>query len=439
MAMFSGKKAKPSEGSELVLAYLEDAQRVRATVLAVDPKGREVPASLVAVTEERVTLSVQGPVMAGKGDGVGILFYLDGLRLEAKGRALEIKPGTLVLALPPSIELAERRKRPRMRINQREGATIIALTGLFEGIGLTGSIENISETGLCMKVGRAMNVKTQGPMHMGPNLVSVGEPFMLMKLSKLPKCPLIELGGTVAHVASDGSGLLVGIAFEAGKEFLLGSVKALVSSRTSGIPSSVPPKARRPKEIEPPPPDPALELAPPPPALKKEPEPAPVPALAPVPLSEPEPEPTSPAPEALAAVESPGRGTALLRMKKRTRTILLAMPEGPGRDALAAFLAGDGYGQIVAAATLTELLDQLDQAQLVFVDVGVVELQGLALASLLRHHLEDEMLPVILAADSVDAELVLGAQEAGVAQILVKPYELDSDFSRMLEEHLGIG
>ena len=444
MAMFSGKKAKPSEGSELVLAYLEDAQRVRATVLAVDPKGREVPASLVAVTEERVTLSVQGPVMAGKGDWVGILFYLDGLRLEAKGRALEIKPGTLVLALPPSIELAERRKRARMRINQREGATIIALTGLFEGIGLTGSIENISETGLCMKVGRAMNVKTQGPMHMGPNLVSVGEPFMLMKLSKLPKCPLIELGGTVAHVASDGSGLLVGIAFEAGKEFLLGSVKALVSSRTSGIPSTVPLKIRRPQEVEPPPHEPhepTVEPAQPRPAPKKEPEPAPVPASAPVPMSqpEPEPEPPAPAPEVPAAVDSHGRGPALLRMKKRTRTILLAMPERPDRDALAAFLAADGYGQVLAAATLTELLDQLDQAQLVFVDGGVVELQGLALASLLRHHLEDEMLPVILAADSVDAELVLGAQEAGVAQILVKPYELDPDFSRMLEEHLGIG
>jgi CheY-like chemotaxis protein len=76
---------------------------------------------------------------------------------------------------------------------------------------------------------------------------------------------------------------------------------------------------------------------------------------------------------------------------------------------------------------------------LILVDDGVAELKGLALASLLRHRLEDEMPPVLLAESYVDAELVLGARETGVAQILVKPYELDQDFLRMLEEHLGIG
>lgn len=126
-------------------------------------------------------------------------------------------------------------------------------------------------------------------------------------------------------------------------------------------------------------------------------------------------------------------------MKKRTRNLLLAMPEGPEREALAAFLAADGYGQVLAVAALTELLDVLDRAQLVFVDGGVAEIQGLALASLLRRKLQDDMPPVILAEDTVDSELVLGAQETGVAQILVKPYSLDADFLRMLEEHLGIG
>src|ERR1035438_6930326 len=36
------------------------------------------------------------------------------------------------------------------------------------------------------------------------------------------------------------------------------------------------------------------------------------------------------------------------------------------------------------------------------------------------------------------ARTVLGVRETGVAQILVKPYDLDRDFLRMLEEHLGI-
>jgi DNA-binding response OmpR family regulator len=135
------------------------------------------------------------------------------------------------------------------------------------------------------------------------------------------------------------------------------------------------------------------------------------------------------------------RSQAILRMKKRTRGILLALPAGPEREALASFLGQDGYGRVPCADTLTDLLEQLDRPglHLIFVDGGVAELQGLALASLLRHRMGDELPPVILAEDSVDADLVLGAQETGVAQILVKPYDLDQDFLHMIEGHLGIG
>ncbi len=438
MAMFGLKKSKPTEGSELVLAYLEDAQRVRATVFVVDPKGREIPASLVAVTEERVTLGIQGRVMAEKGESVGLLFFLDGLRLKAAGKLLDLKTGTLIMELPSTVELAERRKKARARLNQREGATAIALTGLFEGIGLTGSIDNISEGGMCLKVGRAMNVKTQGPMHMGPNLLSAGEVFMVIKLSKLPKCPLIEVGGLASHVASEGGGLSVGIAFESGKESVLGPVKALVASRSGTLPTSVPPKARRPQEPKHEPAEPTIELAPPRPAPKKEPEPPP--AEAPQPQAPPPVAVVEAAPEAAAAhPDAAHRGSALHRIKKRSRGVLLAMPEGPDREALVAFLAADGYGKLRVAATLTELLDLLDDVQLVFVDGGVAELQGLALASLLRQRLEGEATRVVLAEASVDAELVLGAQEMGVAQVLVKPYDLDPELLLMFEGHLGIG
>ena len=440
MAMFGLKKSKSSEGSELVLAYLEDAQRVRATVFAVDPKAREIPASLVIVGEERVTVSIQGRVMAEKGEPISLLFYLDGLRLKATGKLQELKTGTLVMELPSSIELAERRKKARARLNQREGATAIALTGLFEGIGLTGNIDNISEGGMCLKVGRAINVKTQGPMHMGPNLLSVGEVFMVIKLNKLPKCPLIEVGGVAAHVASEGNGLSIGITFDSGKESILSPVKSMVTSRSGSLPTTVPLKARRPPQPKAEPAEPSIELAPPRPVQKKEPDPPPAPPSTPA----PEPQALAPAPAPTPEVASPqpdfaNRGSALYRMKKRTRGVLLAMPEGPDQEALVGFLTADGYGKIRVAATLTELLDQLDEVQLVFVDGGVAELQGLALASLLKQRLEGEATRVVLAATSVDAELVLGAQEVGVAQVLVKPYGLDVEFLQMVEGHLGIG
>jgi CheY-like chemotaxis protein len=435
MAMFGKKKSQPSEGSELVLAYFEEVLRIRGTLTLLDAHGRGVQATLTSVSEERVGLSLQGPLLAEKGATASLVFLLDGLRFKSATKLLELKPASAVVELPAAISLAERRRKPRARLNAREGATAIVLTGLFDGVGINGTIENISETGVCIRVDKAMEVKTQRKMHLGANLLPVGQPLMLVKLSKLPKCPTLELEGTVAFLDS-GNGLLLGIAFETGKESLLAPVRSLVASRTAAIPTSVPPKTRRQPEAEREEEAP-LDHTP----QKKEPEPVVAPRQESVPELLPESVTVAPTPVPEPPAPLDDRALAFLRMKKRTRALLLAMPAGPDRDAVAAYLAEDGYGRVLFADTLTGLLELVDRPgiSLILVDDGVAELKGLALTSLLRNRLQDWMPPVILAEGSVDAELVLGAQETGVAQILVKPYELDRDFLRMLEEHLGIG
>jgi CheY-like chemotaxis protein len=441
MAMFGTKKTKPSEGSELVLAYLEEAQKLRVPLNIVDGQGRAAVATLGSVSEERISISPQGPLTLDKGAAVDILFLLDGLRFKASTRLQETKPGAVALDLPSNLNLAERRKKPRARINTREGATAIALTGLFDGVGLNGIIENISEGGLCIRVEKVMEVKTQRKMHMGANVLAIGQPLMLIKLTKLPKCAPIELAGTVAWVDAS-QGLLVGITFDKGKEGLLGPVRSLVSSRATAIPSSVPLKVRRQPEAES---DPDEPIHRPPPRREHEPVAG---APHPAPIAPPQPPPTPALPPseldpvpALVAAPVDERSQALLRVKKRSRGILLAMPAGPDRDAVSAFLAEDGYGRVLLTDTLTNLLEQVEKPgiHLIFVDGGVAELQDLALASLLRHRLEEDMPPVVLAEGTVDSELVLGAQETGVAQILVKPYDLDEAFLHMIEGHLGIG
>jgi CheY-like chemotaxis protein len=434
MAIFGQKKQR--QGSDQVLAYLEDAQRIRTAITLLGPKGREVQATLSLVADDRVALALQGPLLVDKGAEVSLLFVLDGLRIQAPTTLLEMKPGSATVEIPERLALAERRKKPRARLNAREGATATALTGLFDGIGVSGPIENVSEGGLRIRVERAMDVKTQRKMHLGPNIFSVGQALMLVKLSKLPKCPPLELSGTVAYLEADGGGLCIGIAFEAGKEALLAPVRSLVASRSTVIPTSIPPKARRSQE-EPPPEPEGGHIAPAAPRNIPRPEPeAPAP-----PAPTPAVEPPVPPPAAEPTAEIPDRSQALLRVKKRTRGVLLAMPEGPDRDRLAAFLAEEGYGRVPVAATLTELLEALEGpggVHLVLVDGGVAELKGLALASLLQHRPGDDHPPVILAEAIVDTDLVLGAQETGVAQILVKPYEPDADLARMIETHLGL-
>jgi CheY-like chemotaxis protein len=348
---------------------------------------------------------------------------------------LEVKPGATAMSLPGSIALAERRRRPRARLNAREGATVVALTGLFDGTGINGSIENISEGGFCVRVDKAMDVKTQRKMHLGGNLFAVGQPLMLVKLSKLPKCPVIELEGIVAYVDA-AQGMLVGIAFEPGKEALLGPVRSLVASRAGAIPTSVPPKARRQNEARLEEEEEAHQARIPEPA--KAPEPAPA-AMKEPPAPVKEVEVPAEVPEAPAPVLD-DRAKALLRVKRRAKGIVLAMPEGLDAQNVAAFLRAEGYGRVLQATTLTELLGHLSQpgVHLVLVDDGVAELQGLSLASFIQQLPSEQKPVVILAEGLVDTDLVLGAQEADVAQILVKPYELDADFRQMIEGHLGI-
>ncbi len=441
MAIFGQKKSRPGEGVELALAYLEEAQRLRLALTVLAPKGREAPALLSAITDERVTLALQGPLVAERGDTLGLLLHMDGLRLKVSTTLVELKAGTAVLEAPAGIALAERRKKPRARLNAREGATVTALTGLFDGIGVSGPLENISEGGLRMRVERAMDVKTQRRMPLGSSLLPVGQSLMLVKLAKLPKCPILELTGAVAYLEADRYGLCIGITFEPGKESLLSPVRQLVASRASSIPSTVPPKTRRSIEE----PSPAehesprgIELATP----RPEPQPAPEPRPTPTPAALPPPEPAAPEPPAPApAAEGSDRSHALLRVKKRSRALVLAMHPGPGQDQLATFLAEEGYGRILAVSTLSDLLEALDEAggvHLVFIDGGVAELEGLELASLIHHRYEGAPPPIVLAEDHVDTDLVLESREAGVSHILVKPYEPDADLAHLFEAQLGL-
>jgi len=162
MAIFGfGKDKKDNgNGSELVLAYLEDAQRVRAPFTLAGPRKAETPAILQSLDEAEgtATFQITGPLVAEKGNTVELVFIQEGLRLGGSGRLVENRPGVAVLELPEALEIKERRGQPRARLNPKEGATLTALTGLFEGVGITGVIENLSESGVRVRVEKGMSI-----------------------------------------------------------------------------------------------------------------------------------------------------------------------------------------------------------------------------------------------------------------------------------------
>lgn len=435
MAIFGfGKDKKDGGGSqELVLAYLEDAQRVRAPFTLSGPRKAEVPAVLQSIDESEGTATFQttGPLIAEKGNAVELIFIQEGLRIGASARLLETRSGVAVLELPDTLELKERRGAPRARLNPKEGATITALTGLFDGVGITGVIENISETGARVRVEKALAIKGEKRLPLGTALVPVGQPFMLIKLNKLPKCPAaMELEGKAAYLDTGGGGLTMGFAFSRPKADVAAALRGLVASRTSSIPSSLPAKSRRKAETAS-----SGAFADEPLVRPKPPEesrPKPVEAKAEAPKA---PEPPPPEEEAQPAAKS----DSLVRLKKRSRAVVALSRTAAFDDILRSFLQEDGYGRVLTTTFPEEVFELLRQPNLgvLLLDGNMTVVESLEFVKRLKGACED-LPPIVLAAEDISTAIVLAARRNGVAQLVVRPYALDATFSALLSEQVTL-
>jgi len=442
MALFGfSKDRKPGGNSELVLAYLEDAQRVRSPLFLRDGRKVDLQATLQSLDEEAGTMALHlsTPFSGERGSKVDLLLYHEGLRIGASARVAELRSGLVVLDLPEDLELRERRKQPRVRLNPKEGATLTGLTSLFEGVGINGTLENLSEGGCRVRVDKALNVKDERRLPLGAALVPVGHAFMLLKLNKVPRCPaVIETAGTVVYV-DDSSGLCLGIAFEKLRGDAVTAIKGLVSSRAGTPPSTLPPKARRKTVMDEEPLERPTRREEPPPAPREKPAPPPVPKPAPAPDLATEPPAPPPAPNPEVESASAPRNPALLRLKKRSRT-LLVLGNGAGVDLLKTHLEEEGYGRVLLALDWAETITRLQEApiELLLVDLERPILEIMEMLGKLQEA-ELDLPPVVLAADEVSRGIVVAATRVGVAHLLVRPYLLDESFSRMIETQLGLG
>lgn len=146
MAFFGLTKSGPPKGPERVLAYLLDAQRRMAPLKIEDAQGREVPATLDLITPIRVVLSSREPLDLRKGAETHLVFILDNLRFKAPTRVLEADPlGSATVELPRAVDLAERRKMARGYLSAREGATAMAMAGLFNPLA-SGTVASLGPT-----------------------------------------------------------------------------------------------------------------------------------------------------------------------------------------------------------------------------------------------------------------------------------------------------
>lgn len=452
MALFGFGKDKKDGGSgaELVLAYLEDAQRVRAAFTLAGPRKAEAPAILQSLDESEgtATFQVTGPLVADKGQMIEMTLIQEGLRIGGSSKLLESRPGVAVLELPDTLELKERRRQPRARVNPKEGATFTALTGLFEGVGITGIIENVSESGARVRVEKALSIKGEKRLPLGTGLVPAGQPFILIKLNKVPKCPAaMELEGKAVYLDSNPAGLTMGLAFTKPRADVAAALRGMVSSRTSAIPSSLPAKTRRSRMEA----QPSTSLAEEPLVLANRPTPRTEPveskaAKAPeaVPAKVPEVKAheshmegakVQPPPVEEEAQASNAKSDSLMRLKKRSRAVVALSRTSAFDDILRGFLQEDGYGRVLTTTFPDELLELLRQPNLgvLLLDGNMSVMEALEFVQKLQGAFPN-LPPIVLAAEDISAAVVLAARRNGVRQLVVRPYAMDTAFSTLLSE-----
>lgn len=121
--------------------------------------------------------------------------------------------------VPKQFLHSDRRRHQRFPFRPRESAYIIAQSGSLAGLGVAGPLANISMGGLALRLDRLIRLedKMRLPVHSGA--LDVGLVFDRIRLQDLPKLPLLELRGRVAHLSPRGDEVFLGLEFwEMGEE-----------------------------------------------------------------------------------------------------------------------------------------------------------------------------------------------------------------------------
>jgi hypothetical protein len=253
MSLFSFGKEKQKEGGDpTVMAYLEDAFRVKAPCMLIHKN--EIPCNISVIQEPAGTmqLHLHANLMADKGTKVSFVLIIDGMRIGGHSKLQEVKPGSAVIDIPSSFELMERRKKQRAKTNPREGTTVALLSGLFDGIGISGLADNLSEGGVRVKVENAIEIKSEKRITITGRTLHSGQIFPIVKISKIPRTvATVECGGKMVYTEVTSGTTYVGVSFEELKSEFGKLIDGFVTSRASPPPNSLPPRARRHKEESP--------------------------------------------------------------------------------------------------------------------------------------------------------------------------------------------
>jgi len=477
MALFgSGKDKQKNQANPIVMAYLEDAQMIKSPAMLLDSHKNEIPCNIVAIQEDsnQLHLQLHANLFADKGTKVGFIVIIDNMRILGSSKIQEVRPGSAIIDIPDSFELHERRKKQRAKVNPREGTTATLLSGLFDGIGITGLIENMSETGLRVKVEKAIEIKTEKKITVSSRTLKVGQIFPIVKISKIPQCiATIECGGKVVYIEVTNGVSYIGLSFEELKSEYVRIIEKFVSNRNSPPPTSLPPRVRKQKET--------IRVDPVSQPSKggseseeeteagaksktassksahepaKEDSAKTPPSNAAAAEKKPETDHETPQPQQQAQPQSqpnaaPSQShskrpepTPLQKLKRRTRTILLFGTEDDTLDQLEKTFQEEGYAKVVRPQSLDEIFESAPQggAGILLLNLNMPVENCIDIAISILAHISDPI-PIVLIPESgqITVGAHLDAQKAGISLLLPGPLKVDDALFSKMEELMGIG
>jgi len=420
-----------------VLAWLEELSRLGTVVEVEGAEGDLVPvaAKVRLVAEETGSFSLAYKWKPAREPAAGqrthITFPLDRQRFQAdaaylgRGNYLEYR-----FSLPAAVFHAERRDATRVKMRPRDDLNIIVLEDLFEGLGLSGTLIDLSMGGCCFLLQRAIRVRGEQRVPLATDLLAPGAPLALVRLPNLPHLPQVECGGRICSMRQGKDGVLVGLRFEGLGTFEEGILGRFLSERDPGIAFGFPHK-RRQKDLR------AEEL--------QGPQPPEDPGSI---LPEPEPGPEENLPDqadAAAEFEATFQETLtdkdrLNRLRKRGKKLLLVMADELERISLMAMLHQDGYRSMFEAKSLIQALEHHRRLalDLLVVDQAIGHMGALSLVEVLREQGLPKSVPVVVLQKSIDFRLTL-AVKAGKLNLLVeRPVDFPGVLKQAMETMLGL-
>lgn len=367
-------------------------QRMRLSVET--PGGVELEAWVEAIdaARNRLTLRLSHPSPpVSPGDPIRISFGFEGQRWVSTTNLHHYPDrSTYVLNLPRPFVAGDRRAHPRWFPDHPLGWVEVRVS-LGEGLVLKGPLASLSESGLSLVVKQIQGI--DGPVAWRTGLLEAGQMFEALTLAGVEELPDLEAEGLLAWVERVKGDLRMGLRLRGMREAARESLRAFLMPRLQPPPTELPPVSAE--------------------------------ALA--------------APPVDAAPASP-RNQALLRLKKRSRNLAVAMLPGPARDELETFLEGDGYSHVWRVDSIPQWLELLAERSLdlVFIDGGFKELRDLELASFLHQSRGEQSFAIAAALPTLGTSYGLLMRKAGVSRLISKPYVLDAAFAQELEAALDL-